>query len=560
MLMDNSNRKIIPYRNGKAGLIAGLCQAVGVDRIFNELLTPEVGRPPEIAYGDLGQMFLMSMADDHHPLSRLLEYLETLDLESLIKCKVDIDQLNDDRFGGFLDLMHQAGGSEILSRVAVSAFNHYGILLKSVNYDTTSKIMWGEYQTQDGVVGAIDITFGHSKQHRPDKRQMILSMGTTQGICVDGGIHSGNQSDKTYNVENLDRAVEVKARFKTDDESPFFYIADSASFTVAFLEKAKLAKMDVITRMPDNINECKRIIEKALDALETLPTYVFPSSTSPTVYQVMSDQCTYEGIPLSLGVCYSQKLESTKFKLIHKQVLKERDTIEAQLKLLKKRPFACIEDANLEIEKLNKTVLKKAKYHSVDFQISEQNIKRPGRPSKDPALNCSRTEYTIHSEIEANQANIDRAIRRECIFVVASTVVTMSGIEILREYKSQSAVERKFQFLKSPQFVNALYVDSPRRAESLGYLMLILILLLSVGEHVVRREMEKESASIVGPGKKILTRPSLIAIFRIFYSVQTIATYEKGVITREFTEELRPNVKEVMRYLRLPEEIFIRSS
>ena len=274
----------------------------------------------------------------------------------------------------------------------------------------------------------------------------------------------------------------------------------------------------------------------------------------------MSDQCTYEGIPLSLGVCYSQKLESTKFKLIHKQVLKERDTIEAQLKLLKKRPFACIEDANLEIEKLNKTVLKKAKYHSVDFQISEQNIKRPGRPSKDPALNCSRAEYTIHSEIEANQAAIDRAIRRECIFVVASTVVTMSGIEILQEYKSQSAVERKFQFLKSPQFVNALYVDSPRRAESLGYLMLILILLLSVGEHVVRREMEKESASIVGPGKKILTRPSLIAIFRIFYSVQTIATYEKGVITREFTEELRPNVKEVMRYLGLPEEIFIRNS
>lgn len=558
--MDKSNRKIIPYRNGKAGLIAGLCQAVGVDRIFNELLTPEIGRPPEIAYGDLAQMFLMSMADDHHPLSRLLEYLETLDLEALIKCKVDIDQLNDDRFGGFLDLMHQVGGSELLSRIAVSAFNHYGILLKSVNYDTTSKIMWGEYQTQDGVVGTIDITFGHSKQHRPDKRQMILSMGTTQGICMDGCIHSGNQSDKTYNVENLDRAVELKARFKTDDESPFFYIADSAAFTVAFLRKAKLAKMDVITRMPDNIIECKLVIEKALDVLETLPTYVFPSSTTPTVYQVMSDQCIYEGIPLSLGVCYSQKLEGTKFKLIHKQVLKERDTLEAQLKLLKKRPFACVEDANLEIEKLNKTVLKKTKYHEVSFQISEQNIKRPGRPSKDPTLNCSRTEYTIHSEIEANQTVIDRAIRRECIFVVASTVVTMSGIDILREYKSQSAVERKFQFLKSPQFVNALYVDSPRRAESMGYLMLILILLLSVGEHVVRREMEKESASIVGPGKKILTRPSLIAIFRIFYSVQTIAKYEKGVVTREFTEELRPNVKEVMRYLGLPEEIFIRSS
>ena len=90
--------------------------------------------------------------------------------------------------------------------------------------------------------------------------------------------------------------------------------------------------------------------------------------------------------------------------------------------------------------------------------------------------------------------------------------------------------------------------------------MLILILLLSVGEHVVRREMEKESTNIVGPGKKILTKPSLIASFRIFYSVQTIAEYEKGVVKREFTEEFRPNVRTVMRYLGIPEEIFTRNS
>jgi len=466
--MGDSKRQITPYRNGKAGLIAGLCQEIGVDQVFNEHLTQNTGRPPEIAYGDLVQMLLMSMGDEHYPLSRLDEYLENLDLEALIKCKADISQLNDDRFGGFLDQMHNAGGAEILSGIAVRAFQHYGILLKSVNYDTTSKIMWGEYKTQEGVVGSIDITFGHSKQHRPDKNQMILSMGTTQGICIDGRVHSGNQSDTTYNVENLDRAVEMKTRFKTDDESPFFYIADSAAFTKTFLEKARLARMDFITRMPDNINECKLVIEKALDMLESLPTYDFPSSTTPSVYQIMSDRCIYEGTPLSLGVCYSQKLESTKLKLIHKQVLKERNTIEAQLKMLKKRPFACSEDANLEIEKLNKAVLKKAKYHTVSFQISEQNIKRRGRPSKDSTLNNSRMEYTICSEIEPNQAAIDREIQRECIFVVASTAVTMSGVEVLREYKSKSAVERKFQFLKSPQFVNALYVDSPRRAESLG--------------------------------------------------------------------------------------------
>lgn len=68
----------------------------------------------------------------------------------------------------------------------------------------------------------------------------------------------------------------------------------------------------------------------------------------------------------------------------------------------------------------------------------------------------------------------------------------MSATEILTEYKTQSVVERKFQFMKSPQFINSLYLDSPRRIEALGYLLLILMLLLSVAEFVVRRELQKE--------------------------------------------------------------------
>ncbi len=80
-----------------------------------------------------------------------------------------------------------------------------------------------------------------------------------------------------------------------------------------------------------------------------------------------------------------------------------------------------------------------------------------------------------------------------------------------------------FHFLKSPQFVNALYVDSPKRVETLGYLMLILMQVLSIAEHIVHREMKNESATILDPGGKKFTRPSLIATFHIFFSVKTTA-------------------------------------
>ena len=51
-------------------------------------------------------------------------------------------------------------------------------------------------------------------------------------------------------------------------------------------------------------------------------------------------------------------------------------------------------------------------------------------------------------------------------------------------------MEKKFQQLNSPHFVNSLYLDSPERIEALTYLILISMMILSVAEHVVGRELK----------------------------------------------------------------------
>lgn len=549
--------KITPYRNGKAGLIAGISQAIGLDQVFDAKLTQAMGRPPSIPYGAVAQMFLMSIADDHHPLSRLTEYFESIDLPALLNMPIDHEQLNDDRFGKFLDSMHVAGCSEILSAIAVKAFSNFGIQMGSMNYDTTSKIMWGDYKTTEGSIGTIEITCGHSKQHRPDKKQLKMAIGTTQGIPFDGQVLSGNTSDKTYNVDNVDRAVAARERFVSDG-APTFYVADSAAFTKGFFEKAATAKLPVITRMPDNILECRAAVQLALETLETLPTFEVSSATTPSVYNIMDHQCTYSGTALSMGVCYSHNLESTKTKLVHKNALKEKELLQKSLKALESRDFACSADAIIEMEKFKAQHDKKMKYHTCEITIQEKQIKRPGRPSKNVDSNTVRTVFNLVTRLETDEVRIAQDIKRECIFVVVSTDTSLSGIDILKEYKSQSSVERKFQFLKSPQFVNSLYVDTPSRAEALGYLMLILLVILSVAEYVVRRELAKENATIIGPGKKIMTRPSLMAIFRMFYSVQTASVSINGTVHRGYSEALRDNVSTVMRYLGLSENLFTR--
>ena len=63
--------------------------------------------------------------------------------------------------------------------------------------------MWGEYESPDGKLGQIDITLGHSKQKRNDKKQLKMAIGCSNGVIVDAKVLSGNKDDKAYNNENL---------------------------------------------------------------------------------------------------------------------------------------------------------------------------------------------------------------------------------------------------------------------------------------------------------------------------------------------------------------------
>jgi len=148
------------YTVGKEGFIVALCEALGVPQLIDNLLSSPTGRPPEIPYGVLAMMMMVNMCDDHHPLYLLNEYYKYKDLEGIFHYPISLGQINDDRFGGFLDQFYAAGCREIFSKIAAKAVTLYGIQVKNINFDTTSKVMWGTYETPEGTIGALDIALG----------------------------------------------------------------------------------------------------------------------------------------------------------------------------------------------------------------------------------------------------------------------------------------------------------------------------------------------------------------------------------------------------------------
>lgn len=545
------------YTDGKAGLMIGLFDQMHLSAVFDKHLTKHGGRPAEIPYGVLAMMMLVNMADDHHPLSRIADYYEEKDLASLFGMPISLSQLNDDRFGGFLDLMHQAGPSLIFSEIAANAFTRYGITVKNINFDTTSKVMWGQYETDEGTEGMIHIDYGYSKQKRGDKKQIKISIGTGNGIVVDGQILSGNMDDKTYNKDNLDRISQLLETLGTPKEG-FYYIADSAAFSKTCLEKASKLGIHLITRMCDNIKEAKSTIAEAASCYEDFPVVEIEKNKGVSKYRLKEQVCNYQGIPLKLAICYSEGLIPIKEKTLGKRVAEENAILVALTKTLASRKFACLADAQIEQDKILKKELKKIKYHKVSLSIESETVNRRGRPSTDPEKNISRLVYIVAVHIDADAKRIKNQLAENCIFVLCSTDLNQSAEEILREYKTQSSVEKKFQQLKSPQFVNSLYVESPERVEALGYLMLITLMSLSVAEFVVRRGLEADNDFIIGPANVKMAKPSLHAIYYVFYAVKTTKVTVAGQSHRGFGKPLKENVKKIMKYLGIPEDIFIR--
>nr|WP_278336912.1 DUF4277 domain-containing protein [Clostridium grantii] len=133
----------------------------------------------------MAEMMIVNICDNHHPLYLLNEYYKEKDLGGIFHYPISLSQINYDRFGKFLDAFYEAGPRKIFGSLSSQAFANYGIEVTNINYDTTSKVMWGTYETEELKEGVISIDFGQSKQKRQDKKQIKMVIGVANGVMVD---------------------------------------------------------------------------------------------------------------------------------------------------------------------------------------------------------------------------------------------------------------------------------------------------------------------------------------------------------------------------------------
>jgi Transposase len=198
-----------------------------------------VGSQMEISPGLTVLAMVLDTLSGRSPLYRLKEFFDEKDSELLLGTEVDPACFADYNVGRAMDQIYETGTQKIYAQIIQNALDVFEIQTNCFHFDTTSITVYGDYDCQDPP---FELTYGHSKDKRPDLKQFVVSM-----LCVErnipllGACHNGNSSDKTLNNELLSNIGKHMAQHGLEPGA-FIYVADAAYVTEDNLKKVQTEK------------------------------------------------------------------------------------------------------------------------------------------------------------------------------------------------------------------------------------------------------------------------------------------------------------------------------
>lgn len=540
-------------------IVSAYARTLGVEEEVDRLCGSKRG----ISDGHIVLALILDALSGRSPLFRLPEAFAKLDMELLLGEAISPEKLNDDAVGRALDRIFEVGTGKVLSAVALRAVKLFNLDITHVHHDTTSHSVYGDYDLygEESYDQPFVITFGFSKDHRPDLKQLVHSL-----LCVDGGIpiyskcESGNLSDKVVNRNLIPTMVERMAELGQDN---FLYVADSALITpdnLALMDDFK-SGFRFVSRLPASYKECGKAIAKAVrqDTWHDLGALSEEPSTpkrKPAHYHGFETMVDLYGVWYRALVIHSDAYDERRAKKLERTLAQDKAEVEGIASEQEKIEYACLADAQAAVLRLPK-----GRFYELVGRVEEKPIYATGRPKADGTRKIQRTTYRLRLSLQPKEQAIARARKEAGCFVLVTNepAQAMGGLgskELLSAYQDQHCVEQNFGFLKDTVIVNALFLKSPRRIEALGLILVLALMVWRLMERTMRVSLKDSNAKVAGWNKKQTSRPTSFMMTTKFVSVIVIRTAER----RFLAEPLDPVQERYLQILGLSATVFTSPS
>jgi len=499
------------------GIVAGIIDEIGLVEQVNELLGTH---PQEVV--SLGQvlkaMILNGLGFLSAPLYLFSQFFEGKAIEHLLGTGISAEHLNDDRLGRALDHFYDYGVTQLFTTLALQAARKFKVETERVHLDGSSIAVEGAYiadeTTSSEAEGTaekspcpIEITYGYSRDHRPDLKQFLIDT-----ICSGDGdvplylrVADGNEVDGVG-------FRQVVQEYRDQWHFSGLLVADAALYTAETLQQ--LQGLQWISRVPLTLNQAQTVIHQVVPFAQW-------QGLAPG-YRLIELCTIYAEIAQRWVVVESEKRRAADLNALQKRINQQQQRHQRQLDKLCKDSFACESDALKAMKQFEQTLVY-SRLSQVAVVEQAQHGKR-GRPKLDspPPTLSYRLQATLVDQSEAIEAQQQIAGR----FILATNELeceTLSAVEVLNEYKQQQSSERGFRFLKDPLFfTSSLFLKSRQRIMALAMVMALCLLVYTLAQRKLRQALSQAETGIPNQLGKLTDKPTMRWVFQCFQSIHLV--------------------------------------
>jgi transposase len=564
-LASSSGKTLRTYDVGALPIINRIMERMRLSDILKQCLPEDDARTQLATHRGL-LVLVRNVLVSREPVYGVGQWASSYAPDLLDMCHHEVERLNDDREGRCLDRLFDALDDDLIMMVVRRVIDQFHINLDELHNDSTSVSVYGAYSEAEeaGRVRGrptLAITFGHSKDHRPDLKQLlyILTVSDDGGVPIYFTSANGNTTDDTTHRQTWDLLHQLVGR------ADFLYVADCKLATSDNMNYIARQQGRFITVLPRSRKEDEQFRQRLLkkpdsirwDELYTVNKKVI---TKGKVFLKPVDR-------LSVSVEEMTSKEGYRLLWYHSSRKVDLDS-QRRARQLQRATQALLELRDRlqgpktrfrERSKVDTAVQEILKKYDVELLLLVDTLEEEkptyqqasqGRPGKNTKY-IKKVKKSFDISWSVDPVRLAEAESLDGVFPLITNAKALKAEEVLRAYKRQPIIEKRFSQLKTDFAVAPIYLKSVTRIQALLAVYFFVLIVQTLLERELRQAMERaQIASLpLYPEARQCRRPTTRKILDLFDRVQRHELTLPGRKPEVMVTALSPLQRQILKLL-----------
>lgn len=544
------------YNVGALPLLKRIFDRIQLERILREHLPKDDPRTELSTVAALMVLFA-NLLLARQPVYGVGEWAALFPPDLLGLRPKDLSRLHDDRLGRCLDRMFEGTGPSLIMAVVRRVIQEFQLSLDELHNDSTTVSFYGAYddaaqESEQRGRTTHAITFGHSKARRPDLKQLLYVLTVTR----DGNVPVYFSSDSGNVVDDGTHITTWDLLYQLIGGPDFLYVADCKLASSENLSHIALRGGRFVTVLPRGRVEdvaFRQRLRAAASAVTWTKLYRLTDAEGNLIDE--------------LSVYGDDGLHSEGYRLLWYHSTRKAELDAAGRTRAIQRATAALVDLRERLQGPRTRFRERAKVDQAVAEIlanaaatswllveteehQEATFRQAtrGRPSQQTKyLKQTRSRFTLSWKL--NLEALSEAEREDGVFPLLTNDRKLSATEVLRAYKRQPMLEKRFSQLKTDFAVAPVYLKTVSRIQGLLAAYFFALLVQTLLERELRQAMARagEQSLPLYPEDRPCVHPTTHRLIEVFASIQRheirVGDTEPQVMVTKLTKTQRSIVR-----------------